>query len=176
MITPQRPACLSLYGKNLSVIARDAGGKKDVWWGAEEGVLQSVRFIWLSWDRSGQDDRACSAGRTDVGRRGMLTAMHQGVGGQADSSVPEMARYRITHKNRVCFVCSWAMSSVHWHVGMFHFRDDWTEDGFFRRHLTSWKWCVVSCYFELLYGIYITYWYVCVYIYMGFVTYMTNRN
>lgn len=74
-------------------------------WG---GMLPSVRFHLAE---PGRDGRACSAGRKDSGHLGMLTEMHQGVGGQSDRSVPESARYRIRVQFHLFTERPWATST-----------------------------------------------------------------
>lgn len=74
-------------------------------WG---GMLPSVLFHLAE---PGRDGRACSAGRKDSGHLGMLTEMHQGVGGQSDRSVPESARYRIRVQFHLFTERPWATST-----------------------------------------------------------------
>lgn len=90
------------------------------WRGGAGGLSPSVPFHSAE---LGRDGRACSAGRKDAGHQGMLTEMHQGVGGQSDGSVPEVAQCRTTLKSGVTFVYSGTMGNVHWHVRIFPFRN-----------------------------------------------------
>lgn len=115
-----------LYTQNLSVIVgdteREEGIESEGWEmeGQGGGVVVAVGPVSSGWAGAGWP--GVFSRQEGLRPSGMLVEMHQAGGGQSDSLVPELARYRLKLKSGVTSVYSGTMGNVHWHVRTHHFR------------------------------------------------------